>query len=66
MGSTVNDMQLGCLWQGDYILTVSFSGNVNYLDRANPSSPSRVIMVRTEHAIYVMTLNNHDTMILQY
>ena len=44
-GDTVDDQQLGCLWQGDYLLTVSLSGNINYLDTNNPSSPMRIIKV---------------------
>lgn len=43
MGSEIEDMQLGCLWQGDNILTVSLSGFINYLDRNNPSSPRRIL-----------------------
>ena len=45
MGQNVEDMQVGCLWQGDYILTVSLSGYINYLDRNNPDKPSRIIKV---------------------
>ncbi|GFO44799.1 actin-interacting protein 1, partial [Plakobranchus ocellatus] len=43
LGTTVNDMQVGCLWQGDYLLTVSLSGYINFLDIANPEQPKRVI-----------------------
>ena len=35
MGKAVEDMQVGCLWQGDFILSVSVSGHINYLDRNN-------------------------------
>ena len=42
MGTTVEDMQLGCLWQGEQILSVSLSGHINYLDR-NSNKPSRII-----------------------
>ena len=45
MGSTVNDQQLGCLWQGEWLLSVSLSGYINYLDKDNPSKPLRVLRV---------------------
>ncbi|XP_006815647.1 WD repeat-containing protein 1-B-like [Saccoglossus kowalevskii] len=43
MGTTINDQQVGCLWQGDYLLSVSLSGYINYLDKNNPSTPLRII-----------------------
>lgn len=45
MGSAVCDQQLGCLWQGDHILSVSLSGYINYLDKNNPNKPLRSIKV---------------------
>lgn len=35
--------QLGCLWQGSHILSVSLNGNINYLDESNPTTPKRVV-----------------------
>lgn len=32
IGKDVADQQLGCLWAGDYTLSVSFSGDFNYFD----------------------------------
>ncbi|XP_064599768.1 WD repeat-containing protein 1-like [Liolophura sinensis] len=43
MGTDLEYQQLGCLWQGEYMLTVSLNGQINYLDRNNPSKPLRVI-----------------------
>ncbi|XP_026689046.1 actin-interacting protein 1-like, partial [Diaphorina citri] len=43
MGNQVEDQQVSCLWQGDYLLTVSLSGFISYLDVNNPSTPIRVI-----------------------
>ncbi|XP_005098277.1 actin-interacting protein 1 [Aplysia californica] len=43
LGKQVTDMQVGCLWQGDNIITVSLSGNFNYLDPASPASPKKII-----------------------
>jgi len=43
MGNTVDDQQLGCLWSGDFMLSVSLSGYINYLDPNSPSKPSRIL-----------------------
>jgi len=43
MGDAIEDQQLGCLWSGDHLLSVSLSGNINYLDPNNPAKPSKVI-----------------------
>ena len=45
MGKDVSDMQVGCLWQGDYILSVSLSGHINYLDQNSDAPPYRIIKV---------------------
>jgi WD40 repeat protein len=43
MGNAIEDQQVSCLWQGDYMLSVSVSGNINYLDKNNPNQPMRVL-----------------------
>ncbi|XP_055903622.1 actin-interacting protein 1 [Eupeodes corollae] len=43
MGTTVDDQQVSCLWQGEHLLTVSLSGNISYLDVNDPTKPLRVI-----------------------
>ncbi|XP_078588280.1 WD repeat-containing protein 1-B-like [Branchiostoma floridae x Branchiostoma japonicum] len=43
MGTAIEDQQLSCLWQGDYLLSVSLNGYINYLDRSNPSTPIRIV-----------------------
>ncbi|GFR93190.1 actin-interacting protein 1 [Elysia marginata] len=43
LGKQVNDMQLGCLWQGNNMITVSLSGYINYLDPENPNQPKKII-----------------------
>lgn len=50
MGSEVCDLQLGCLWQKDHLLSVSLSGYINYLDKNNPNRPLRVIKVSVRSA----------------
>lgn len=42
-GDSVDDQQLGTLWQGNHLLTVSLSGYINYLDVNNPNTPLRVL-----------------------
>jgi WD40 repeat protein len=39
----VEDQQLGCLWQGDELLSVALSGDISYLDINNPDRPKRVV-----------------------
>lgn len=41
-GTQVNDMQVGCLWQDDTVMTVSLSGHINYLDAAT-AQPKKII-----------------------
>uniref|UniRef100_W8AUX5 Actin-interacting protein 1 n=3 Tax=Ceratitis capitata TaxID=7213 RepID=W8AUX5_CERCA len=43
MGTTVDDQQVSCLWQGEHLLTVSLSGNISYLNVEDPTKPLRVI-----------------------
>jgi len=43
MGSDVLDQQVSCLWQNQYLLSVSLSGFINYLDVNNPNKPLRVV-----------------------
>lgn len=40
---TLDDMQMGCLWCDDNIMSVSLSGAINCLDRENPKAPKSVI-----------------------
>ena len=43
LGNDVPDQQVSCLWQEPYLLSVSLSGFINYLDKNNPGKPLRVI-----------------------
>lgn len=43
LGNDVPDQQVSCLWQEPYMLSVSLSGFINYLDKNNPSKPLRII-----------------------
>ncbi|BET01561.1 WD domain, G-beta repeat [Nesidiocoris tenuis] len=43
MGNAVEDQQVSCLWQGQYLLSAGLSGFISYLDVNNPEKPIRVI-----------------------
>lgn len=43
MGNSVEDQQVSCLWQGQYLLSVSLSGFINYLDVNDPSKCLRIL-----------------------
>uniref|UniRef100_T2MIR7 WD repeat-containing protein 1 n=1 Tax=Hydra vulgaris TaxID=6087 RepID=T2MIR7_HYDVU len=62
MGKTIDDMQVGCLWVGDNIISVSLSGNINYLDMKDPSKPKRVVKGHNK-AIVASCLNEDRTLL---
>lgn len=39
--------QVGCLWQGEFLISLSLSGDINYLDPRSPAVPTRVVRVIT-------------------
>ncbi|XP_045607289.1 actin-interacting protein 1 isoform X2 [Procambarus clarkii] len=43
MGTELEDQQMSCIWAGNYLISVSLSGFINYLDPANPTKPKRII-----------------------
>ena len=43
LGEAVEDQQVGCLWSGPHMISVSLSGFINYLDPDNPSKPKKVL-----------------------
>ncbi|KAJ0023594.1 hypothetical protein NQD34_003493 [Periophthalmus magnuspinnatus] len=58
-GSEVADQQLGCLWQKNHLLSVSLSGNINYLDKNNSNRPIRVLKGHTK-SIQCLTVHKGD------
>lgn len=56
LGDTVDDQQVSCLWQNNYLLSVSLSGFINYLDVNNPAKPLRIIRGHNK-PITVLTLS---------
>jgi len=61
MGNTVEDQQVSCLWQGEYLLSVSLSGHINYLDRNNPDRPLRVLKGHNKNLSAAASYNNGST-----
>ncbi|KAK0140901.1 WD repeat-containing protein 1 [Merluccius polli] len=59
MGNDVMDQQLGCLWQKDHLISVSLSGNINYLDRNNPDKPLRIVKGHSK-SIHCVTTHRTD------
>ncbi|KAL1497641.1 hypothetical protein ABEB36_008566 [Hypothenemus hampei] len=57
LGTTVEDQQVSCLWQNEYLLSVSLSGFINYLDVNNPEKPLRVVKGHNK-PITVLTLSD--------
>lgn len=64
-GAGAEDMQVGCLWIKDYVISISLGGSISYLSCSDPSSPLRTLsghmknitavtisMVGTEAEIY--------------
>ncbi|KAI8911130.1 quinon protein alcohol dehydrogenase-like superfamily [Gorgonomyces haynaldii] len=39
----VDNQQVGCLWQGEYVITLSLSGDINYLDPRTGGTPVKVV-----------------------
>ena len=56
MGNSIDDMQVGCVWVGDQMISVSLSGFINYLDPANPDKPKKIIKVCTKYLLIVCIL----------
>uniref|UniRef100_A0A8C4NE88 WD repeat domain 1 n=1 Tax=Eptatretus burgeri TaxID=7764 RepID=A0A8C4NE88_EPTBU len=61
-GSNIVDQQLGCLWQGDYLLSLSMDGRISYLDPSCPAHPHRVIHGHTK-SIQCLTVHKPKTII---
>lgn len=59
LGSDVTDQQLGCLWQKDHLLSISLSGNINYLDKNNPDRPLRIVKGHSK-SIQCVTVHKNE------
>eukprot|EP01102_Stenamoeba_stenopodia_P018587 TRINITY_DN683_c0_g1_i1.p1 TRINITY_DN683_c0_g1~~TRINITY_DN683_c0_g1_i1.p1 ORF type:complete len:603 (+),score=164.15 TRINITY_DN683_c0_g1_i1:90-1898(+) len=43
-GKETEDQQLGCIWQGEYLITMDLAGRLHYLDQNNPSKPTQTLL----------------------
>ncbi|CAJ0904569.1 11324_t:CDS:10 [Entrophospora sp. SA101] len=57
---SIDDQQVGNLWQGEYILSLSLSGDINYLDLKSPS-PVKVVKGH-QKAITALTRDKDGTL----
>jgi len=57
-GEALEDQQLGCLWQGNDILSINLNGDISYLTPDN-ERPTRVIMGHTK-SIEAMVYNSKN------
>ncbi|KAL3696296.1 hypothetical protein R1sor_010372 [Riccia sorocarpa] len=55
----VRDMQVGCLWLNDYLISVSLGGKLSYLSQSNVSLPQKVISGH-QKGITAIALANND------
>jgi len=62
MGSAVEDMQVGCAWINDTLVSVSLSGHINFLDLENPKQPKKVIKGHNK-AIIASSFNDDRTLL---
>eukprot|EP00002_Diphylleia_rotans_P024161 TRINITY_DN4763_c0_g1_i1.p1 TRINITY_DN4763_c0_g1~~TRINITY_DN4763_c0_g1_i1.p1 ORF type:complete len:571 (+),score=111.96 TRINITY_DN4763_c0_g1_i1:66-1778(+) len=53
-GNELHHQQVGCIWQGNNIVSIGLNGDLNYLDPARPTGPARVVSGHNK-AITAMT-----------
>jgi WD40 repeat protein len=55
MGTETSDQQMSCVWHKDWIVSVSLSGALNYLDPANPGKPCKILVGHMESVTSLVT-----------
>ena len=72
-GNTVDDQQVGCLWQGTTVVTVSLSGFINYLDVTSPGNSILKVVKGHSKSITALVAGNgvlfsasHDGLIIRW
>lgn len=58
------DMQVGCLWMGDYLITISLGGVISYLSVSDPSTPLRSISGHLRSITALTVAKEGDTTML--
>jgi WD40 repeat protein len=54
-------MQLGCLWQGQHLVSLGLNGHLTYLDRNNPGRPIRVVKGHNKFVTSFAYDRNHNS-----
>ena len=60
----VEDMQVGCLWMGEYMVTISLGGVINYLSLSNPTTPSRTLSGHLRSITALTAIKKGESVIL--
>lgn len=55
-GDLVDDQQVGCLWQGSYLLSVALSGQIHYLNFNNASADQSILRTLKGHSKSITAL----------
>jgi len=56
-GDSVDDQQVGCLWQGNYLLSVALSGQIHYLNFGNSSASEDILQTLKGHSKSITALD---------
>ncbi|DAZ99084.1 TPA: hypothetical protein N0F65_008389 [Lagenidium giganteum] len=54
----VKDMQVAVAWSQNYMISLSLSGDLNYLDIDNPSKPKKIVQA---HQVSILSLTTEPT-----
>jgi len=49
---------VGCLWQGNFLVSLNLRGHLSYLNPNNPNKPERVIQVECHHCDGISLLSD--------
>ena len=78
LGDSVDDQQVGCLWQGKNVLTVSLSGKINYINvesggenvvktlKGHNKSITAVAVANQNTANPIIFSGSHDGLIIKW
>lgn len=56
----VKDMQVAVVWKGEHLISLSLSGDINYLDISNSSTPKRVVQGHQVSTLAIATEPSRD------
>ena len=55
-GDTIDDQQVGCLWQGKHLLSIALSGQIHYLNFNNSSVEQPILQTLKGHSKSITAL----------